>query len=77
MEYMEYKHTRNFTLLYLKPLQEKGLLQMTIPDKPNSKNQKQYRYKIFTYFKYKQIKLFHLSQAPLSNVYVEELKICV
>lgn len=40
MEYMEYKHTRNFTLLYLKPLQEKGLLQMTIPDKPNSKNQK-------------------------------------
>ena len=40
MEYMEYKHTRNFTLLYLKPLQEKGLLQMTIPDKPNHKNQK-------------------------------------
>ena len=40
MEYMEYKHTRNFTMLYLKPLLEKGLLQMTIPDKPNHKNQK-------------------------------------
>ena len=40
MEYMEYKHARNFTLLYLKPLLEKGLLQMTIPEKPNHKNQK-------------------------------------
>ena len=40
MEYMEYKHTRNFTMLYLKPLLEKGLLKMTIPDKPNHKNQK-------------------------------------
>lgn len=40
MEYMEYKHTRNFTILYLKPLLEKGLLQMTIPEKPNHKNQK-------------------------------------
>ena len=40
MEYMEYKHTRNFTMLYLKPLLEKGLLQMTIPEKPNHKNQK-------------------------------------
>ena len=40
MEYMEYKHTRNFTILYLKTLLEKGLLQMTIPEKPNHKNQK-------------------------------------
>lgn len=40
MEYMEYKHARNFTILYLKPLLEKGLLQMTIPEKPNHKNQK-------------------------------------
>lgn len=40
MEYMEYKHTRNFTMLYLKPLLEKGFLRMTIPEKPNHKNQK-------------------------------------
>ena len=40
MEYMEYKHARNFTMLYLKPLLEKELLQMTIPEKPNHKNQK-------------------------------------
>ena len=40
MEYMEYKHARNFTMLYLKPLLEKRLLQMTIPEKPNHKNQK-------------------------------------
>ena len=40
MKYMEYKHARNFTILYLKPLLEKGLLQMTIPEKPNHKNQK-------------------------------------
>ena len=40
MEYMEYKHKRNFTILYLKPLLEKGLLQMTIPETPNNKNQK-------------------------------------
>lgn len=39
-EIMEYKHARNFTILYLKPLLEKGLLQMTIPEKPNHKNQK-------------------------------------
>ena len=37
---MEDKHARNFTMLYLKPLLEKGLLQMTIPEKPNHKNQK-------------------------------------
>ena len=30
---MEYKHARNFTMLYLRPLLEKGLLQMTIPVK--------------------------------------------
>ncbi len=39
MKYMEYKHTRNFTILYLKPLLESGLLQMTIPEKPNHQNQ--------------------------------------
>lgn len=27
-------------MLYLKPLLEKGLLKMTIPEKPNHKNQK-------------------------------------
>ena len=30
----------NFSRLYLKPLLESGQLRMTIPEKPNSKNQK-------------------------------------
>ena len=30
----------NFNRLYLKPLLESGQLRMTIPEKPNSKNQK-------------------------------------
>ena len=40
MVYLNYKHKRNFTSLYLKPLLEKGLLRMTIPDKPRSSKQK-------------------------------------
>lgn len=40
MEYMKYKHSGNFTMLYLTPLLEKGLLRMTIPEKPNHRNQK-------------------------------------
>ena len=39
-EYCGYKDVRNFTASYLKPLLESGQLKMTLPDKPNSKNQK-------------------------------------
>ena len=35
-----YKANKSFTKLYLKPLIETGLLLMTIPDKPTSRNQK-------------------------------------
>ena len=38
--YMGYKDSRYFTKEYMKPLLEAGELVMTIPDKPNSKNQK-------------------------------------
>ena len=35
-----YRANKNFTNLYLKPLLDTGLLLMTIPDKPTSRNQK-------------------------------------
>jgi len=38
--YMGYKDSRYFTKEYMKPLLKAGELLMTIPDKPNSKNQK-------------------------------------
>ena len=38
--YMGYKDPRYFTKEYMKPLLKNGELVMTIPDKPNSKNQK-------------------------------------
>ena len=38
--YMGYKDPRYFTKEYTKPLLKNGELAMTIPDKPNSKNQK-------------------------------------
>lgn len=34
------KHRRTFTLNYLRPATEEGLIEMTIPDKPKSVNQK-------------------------------------
>jgi len=34
------KDRKSFRELYLKPALEEGLVEMTIPDKPNSKNQK-------------------------------------
>ena len=37
---MGYKDPRYFTKEYMKPLLKNGELVMTIPDKPNSKNQK-------------------------------------
>ncbi len=39
-EYCGYKNTKNFTHKYLRPLPDGGLLQMTLPDKPKSRNQK-------------------------------------
>ena len=39
-EYCGYKNTKSFTKNYLRPLLEKGQLQMTIPDKPRSQHQK-------------------------------------
>ena len=38
--YCGYKDERYFTKKYLKPLLEEEIIAMTIPDKPNSKNQK-------------------------------------
>lgn len=34
------KDSKSFRELYLKPALEEGLVEMTIPDKPNSRNQK-------------------------------------
>ena len=39
-EYMGYRNRTFFTRKYLTPLLQKGQLQMTQPDKPNSRNQK-------------------------------------
>lgn len=40
MQYIGLKHRPTFIYNYLNPLLEKGTLQMTVPDKPKSKNQK-------------------------------------
>ena len=40
MEHFEYKNIKRFRRDYIKLLVEKGILKMTIPDKPTSKNQK-------------------------------------
>ena len=39
-EHCGYKNTKNFTEKYLRPLLDSGMLKMTLPDKPKSKNQK-------------------------------------
>lgn len=38
--FCKYKSVRYLTRLFIKPLIEEGLLQMTLPDKPTSRNQK-------------------------------------
>lgn len=40
MEHFKHKNIKRFRRDYIKPLVEKGLLKMTLPDKPTSKNQK-------------------------------------
>ena len=40
MAYCGYKNAKSFTKKYLKPLMDQGLITMTIPDKPNSQNQR-------------------------------------
>lgn len=40
MAHLGLKDRRNFYLKYMSPLLDNGKLQMTIPDKPNTKNQK-------------------------------------
>ena len=40
MAYLGLRDRRNFYLKYMRPLLDSGKLQMTIPDKPNTKNQK-------------------------------------
>ena len=40
MNYLGYKNIKRFRRDYIKPLVEKGILKMTIPDKPTSRNQK-------------------------------------
>ncbi len=40
MTYCGYKNAKSFTKKYLKPLMDQGLITMTIPDKPNSQNQR-------------------------------------
>lgn len=39
-EHCGYKNTKNFTQKYLRPLLDSGMLKMTLPNKPKSKNQK-------------------------------------
>lgn len=39
-KYCGYKDIKHFTKKYLIPLIEEGKLEMTIPEKPNSRNQK-------------------------------------
>ncbi|WP_408634642.1 Fic family protein [Oribacterium parvum] len=39
-EFMGLAGRRNFSEKYIKPLLEMGKIKMTIPDRPNSKNQK-------------------------------------
>ena len=40
MTKFNYKNIKRFRRDYIKPLVEKGILKMTIPDKPTSKYQK-------------------------------------
>lgn len=40
MAYLGLKDRRNFYVKYMRSLLDSGELQMTIPDKPNTKNQK-------------------------------------
>ena len=40
MTYCGYKNAKSFTKKYLKPLMDQGVITMTIPDKPNSQNQR-------------------------------------
>lgn len=39
-EYMGYKDAKSFGIRYLAPMLKSGRLEMTIPDKPKSRNQK-------------------------------------
>ena len=39
-EHCGYKNTKNFTKKYIRPLLDSKALNMTVPDKPNSRNQK-------------------------------------
>jgi ATP-dependent DNA helicase RecG len=43
MEHIGHKHRYNVKHRYIDPLIESGVLIMTIPDKPNSRNQKYMR----------------------------------
>lgn len=40
MHFVGYKNRTRFRRDYIKPMVERGILRMTIPDKPSSKNQK-------------------------------------
>ncbi len=45
MERLNLSHRPNFRKNYLRPALDAGLIEMTIPDKPNSRNQKYRRIK--------------------------------
>ena len=51
MSYIGHKNKTRFRRDYIKPLVDKGLLKMTIPEKPTSKYQKYIsKWKIYLFF---------------------------
>ena len=61
-EHCGYKNTKGFTKRYLRPLLDKGQLQMTIPDKPRSQHPKYVTVQKAEYLKRRQMRQTRRSQ---------------